>query len=49
MYMKRRHRNIFSYIIIAVGAGIIIWWVPLWVWIVAFGIILIVTGINIYK
>ncbi|EYE89284.1 hypothetical protein Q428_03140 [Fervidicella metallireducens AeB] len=45
---KKRNGKILSFILIVVGIALIVCWMPLWLWFLIAGIILIVIGIDIY-
>ncbi|TDT61631.1 hypothetical protein [Fonticella tunisiensis] len=45
---RRSSRNIYSFIMILLGIILIIFWMPLWIWLVILGIVLIIFGINLY-
>lgn len=45
----KRNGRILAYILICAGIAILFIWIPVWIWFVLAGIILILVGIDIYK
>lgn len=45
----KRNGRVIAYISIGAGATLILIWLPIWIWFVLAGTILVLLGIDIYK